>query len=111
MSFLADLTFELVGLIGDLLLPESRKARLIVAAVFALAFAFVIAWLIYVVPDPLNKPSWGPAAMACSIVYGSGGSIASVLNLIGEEPERAASTFLLVTSLGLVAMPLSLLIW
>jgi hypothetical protein len=36
--------------------------------------------------------------MVWSIVYGSGEIMASVLNLIGEEPERAASTFLLLTS-------------
>jgi hypothetical protein len=108
MSFLADIAFELIA---ELFLPESRKARLILGGVIAFAFSIVIAWLIYALPDPLNQPSWGLAAIACSIVYGSAAIIASVLNLLGDEPERAASIFCLVTCVGLVAMPVCLMIW
>jgi hypothetical protein len=107
MSLLVDIVLDVLS---ELIPPASRKGGLVVAAAIAFAFALVIAWLIFVVPDPLNQPRWGLAALACSIVYGSGGAIASVVNLRSDEPNRAASVVLLVWSLALIAMPVSLLL-
>jgi hypothetical protein len=108
MSLLTDIVLELIG---ETILPESRKATLTLFGAISFGFALVIGRLIYVVPDPQNDPEWAPAAMTCAIVYGSAGLIASALSLLRDEPEKPACIFLLAVTAALVGMPVAWMIW
>jgi hypothetical protein len=101
-----DLLVEVaLELAGELVQPESRKPSLLLLGVIGVVFALVVAWLLFVVPDPLNEPAWGLTALAFAILYGAAGIIAGLGNLASGEPERGASLLVLVVSIVLVLLP------
>lgn len=101
-DLLVDIALELAG---ELVLPESRKAWLLLVGAIGVVFALVVAWLLYVAPDPLNEPAWRLTALAFAILYGTAGIIAGLANLTSRERERGASTIVLVVSIVLVLLP------
>jgi hypothetical protein len=106
LEFLCDVLLD--GVL-DALVPESartRSALLILFNVFSLVFVAVVSALLWFLPDPLNEPSWGFNLIVCSIVYGSGGVLASLGCLATARTDRLAASISLLTHSLAVAIPI-----
>jgi len=65
-------------------------------------------WLLVTSPDPLRQPDWGFAVLVCSMLFGAGGLLVSMLHLARNESERVLG--LMCATVNTVAMA-SPMIW